>query len=98
MVELKVIGAAGTATVKGFDIRGLLDLRENLVVVEPQRDRSGGLVAVVFAGKGWGHGVGLCQVGAYGMALRGSGYREILSHYYRGAKLETGDAAGPGNP
>ena len=96
VVELKVIGAAGTATVKGFDIRSLLDLRENLVVVEPQRDRSGRLVAVVFAGKGWGHGVGLCQVGAYGMALRGSGYRDILSHYYRGVKLEMVDAAGPG--
>jgi stage II sporulation protein D len=98
IVELKVVGAAGTATVRGFDIRGLLDLRENLAVVEPQRDRRGDLEAVVFAGKGWGHGVGLCQVGAYGMALRGSGYREILSHYYRGAKLERIAASGANDP
>ena len=37
-----------------------------------------------FRGKGWGHGVGLCQVGAYGMAMRGSDYKEILAHYYPG--------------
>jgi stage II sporulation protein D len=65
----------------------LLDLRENLVVLEPQRDAQGRLDAVVFAGKGWGHGVGLCQVGAYGMAVRGADYRQILSHYYSGASL-----------
>ena len=97
IVELKVVGATGSATVRGFDIRGLLDLRENLVVVEPQRDRSGAIVAVVFAGKGWGHGVGLCQVGAYGMALRGAGYREILAHYYRGVRLERIAVPGAGN-
>ena len=43
----------------------------------------------VFSGRGWGHGVGLCQVGAYGMALRGHDYREILAHYYQGARLGT---------
>ena len=57
-------------------------------MIEPQRDRDGKIEAVVFAGKGWGHGVGLCQVGAYGMALRGADYREILSHYYSGTKIE----------
>ena len=54
----------------------------------------GRLEAVVFAGKGWGHGVGLCQVGAYGMALRGADYAEILAHYYRGARLEGLDPGG----
>ena len=44
--------------------------------------------AVAFSGKGWGHGIGLCQVGAYGMALRGEDYRAILAHYYRGSRLE----------
>lgn len=87
IVELKVVGSDSSTTVKGFDVRNLLDLRESLAVVEPVRDASGRLTAVVFTGKGWGHGVGLCQVGAYGMALRGLGYRDILSHYYRGATL-----------
>lgn len=38
-------------------------------------------------GAGWGHGVGLCQIGAAVMGERGYGYEEILSHYYPGAKL-----------
>jgi len=88
IVELRVVGDRGSTTVRGFDVRTLLGLRESLAVIEPQRGRDGQIEAVVFAGKGWGHGVGLCQVGAYGMALRGLGYREILGHYYRGAVLQ----------
>jgi stage II sporulation protein D len=88
VVELEVLGSQGKAVVRGFDIRRLLDLREILTVIEVQRDAGGRLEAVVFAGKGWGHGVGLCQVGAYGMALRGRSYDEILGHYYRGARLQ----------
>jgi stage II sporulation protein D len=87
IVELRVVGSEGTSLVRGFDLRRLLDLRELPRVIEVQRDRNGELAAAVFAGKGWGHGVGLCQVGAYGMALRGSDYRAILSHYYAGAEL-----------
>jgi len=77
IVELEVVGSQATTVVQGFDVRRLLDLRESLLVFEIQRDPQGRIEAVVFAGKGWGHGVGLCQVGAYGMALRGAGYREI---------------------
>jgi stage II sporulation protein D len=39
-------------------------------------------------GEGWGHGVGMCQFGANGMARRGAGFREILARYYPGT--ETG--------
>jgi len=42
-------------------------------------------------GEGWGHGVGMCQYGANGMARRGSGFREILARYYPGAEV-TGEA------
>jgi stage II sporulation protein D len=38
-------------------------------------------------GEGWGHGVGMCQFGANGMAKRGAGYREILARYYRGTDI-----------
>ena len=38
-------------------------------------------------GKGWGHGVGLCQIGALGMALKGKSYNDILNHYYPGTKI-----------
>lgn len=43
--------------------------------------------SVRLTGKGWGHGVGLCQIGASNMALHGYSYRDILSFYYPGAKL-----------
>ncbi len=95
IIELLVIGSKATETVRGFSIRNLLDLRELLAVIEIQRDAKGEIEAVVFTGKGWGHGVGLCQVGAYGMAVRGAGYREILAHYYRGAELSQLAALGP---
>lgn len=42
----------------------------------------------ILEGKGWGHGVGLCQIGAAVMAGRGYTYKEILKHYYRGAEIE----------
>ena len=41
----------------------------------------------MISGKGWGHGVGLCQVGAFGMAHAGSTYEAILQHYYTGIRL-----------
>ncbi len=40
-----------------------------------------------FQGKGWGHGVGMSQWGAYGMAKAGKGYREILAYYYQGTQI-----------
>ena len=46
---------------------------------------------VIFHGSGWGHGVGLCQIGAAVMASEGYGYREILAHYYRGAEVSGPD-------
>jgi len=41
-----------------------------------------------FKGRGWGHGVGFCQWGGYGMAKRGADYREIIEHYFPGVKVE----------
>jgi stage II sporulation protein D len=46
--------------------------------------------AVIFEGKGWGHGVGLCQYGARGLARAGKNYRQILDYYYEGAELVSG--------
>ena len=40
-----------------------------------------------FTGEGWGHGVGLCQFGANGMARRGAGFREILARYFPGTEI-----------
>jgi stage II sporulation protein D len=95
IVELEVVGSEGSTVVKGFDVRNLLDLRESLTVIELQRDASGRIASVVFAGKGWGHGVGLCQVGAYGMAVRGADYKKILAHYYSGIAIVRGGSEAP---
>ena len=62
-------------------------MRETRFTIDRQRDASGKITAFVFSGRGWGHGVGMCQVGAYGMALRGKGYKEILHHYYTDVDL-----------
>ena len=41
-----------------------------------------------FEGSGWGHGVGMCQYGARGMAAAGYDYQGILTHYYRGTQVQ----------
>ena len=43
--------------------------------------------SLLVIGRGFGHGVGMSQWGAYGLALRGEGYADILRHFYRGAQL-----------
>ena len=40
-----------------------------------------------FVGGGWGHGVGMCQEGARGMAESGKNYREIIKHYYNDVEV-----------
>jgi stage II sporulation protein D len=92
IVDLTVVGSAGKFTFRGFDIIRLLGVRESLFLVEKQLGRDGAPDHFVFTGRGWGHGVGLCQVGAYGMALRGKSYEQILNHYYTGISLEKAGA------
>ena len=57
-------------------------------VHEQDADADGFPTRFVFNGRGWGHGVGLCQIGAAVMGARGVSYDDILSYYYVGAKLE----------
>lgn len=45
----------------------------------------------ILRGRGWGHGVGLCQIGAANMAFHGYNYREILQYYYPGSRVEKWD-------
>jgi len=87
VAELEVTGTAGVAVVEGFRLRRALGLPETLFEMSLQHEADGLLRRVVFRGRGWGHGVGLCQVGAYGMAQRGESHRDILRHYYTGVKF-----------
>lgn len=86
-IDLEVIGTAGTGHVRGGRIRSVLGLREQLFVIERKLDSEGRAVGFIFNGRGWGHGVGLCQVGAYGLAKQGLSYSEILKTYYTGIEL-----------
>ena len=92
VVEIRITGSRGSFSIKGFPIRTALGIRENLFTIDRVRDAKGRVKSFIFTGKGWGHGVGMCQVGSYGMALRGKGYEEILTHYYTGARLTPGSA------
>ena len=80
---VRVTGATGSEVIRGeLRIRQAFgNLRSSLFVVEVQAG------AAVFHGAGFGHGVGMCQTGAIGMAEAGKGYREILRHYYPGTSL-----------
>ena len=82
IVRLEIVGTRDSLEVRGLRIRRLLGLAENLFRAEPRRGEDGGVTEWWFSGRGWGHGLGLCQAGAYGMAASGAGYREILAHYY----------------
>lgn len=53
-----------------------------------KRDNKGHVISAVAKGRGYGHGVGLCQCGMIGRARAGQSYRDILPHYYSGAAIE----------
>ena len=88
VVELAVQGSEGEVVLRGLRIRTALGLRESLFVIERERDPQGAVQRFLITGKGWGHGVGLCQVGAFGLAQSGSTFEQILQHYYRGVRVE----------
>jgi len=86
--KIIVKGTDSDAEVSGLRIRRVLGLRETYFVIDREYDETGKVKYFTFNGKGWGHGVGLCQVGAYGMARAGADYKEILKKYYHGIQLK----------
>jgi peptidoglycan hydrolase-like amidase len=87
-ISTEVIGSTGRATVPALRLRTLLALRDSLMSYDIERNAAGAVVGATFFGRGWGHGVGMCQVGAYGMALEGATFDEILKKYYKGIELK----------
>jgi stage II sporulation protein D len=57
-------------------------LYSSAFAIRMEHDLSGALISVTLRGAGWGHGVGMCQIGALGMALQGIDYETICRHYY----------------
>jgi stage II sporulation protein D len=86
-LDLAIEGTTGTVHLRGGRIRSALGLREQLFVIERRYDDAGRINAYTFRGRGWGHGVGMCQVGAYGLARNGLSYDKILKAYYTGIDL-----------
>jgi stage II sporulation protein D len=91
--KLKIEGSKRTLIVgKELEIRRWLSkshLYSSAFVVDTERDAAGVPVSFTFRGAGWGHGVGLCQIGAAVMAVKGFRAEEIVTHYFREAKLQT---------
>jgi stage II sporulation protein D len=88
VTDLELKGSAGTSHLRGGRIRSALGLREQLFVIDRDFNSDGRLVGFTFVGRGYGHGVGLCQVGAYGLAREGYTYDKILKAYYAGIDLK----------
>ena len=92
LVRLRIVGSKAVQVVgKELEIRRLLSrshLYSSAFVVDKFVDEVTGVVRFVLKGAGWGHGVGLCQIGAAVMGERGFSHEEILRHYYPGATLE----------
>jgi len=87
IAELEVTAEGGRKfMLRGLPIRWSLNVPDNLFVYEKTKDPDG-MDRYTFFGKGWGHGIGFCQVGSYGMAFRGWTYDRILKHYYTGVEI-----------
>lgn len=95
VVEVTLHGSRGDFVLRGFRIRTAFGIKENLFTVDRVRSDTGEVEEFIFSGKGWGHGVGLCQVGSYGMALRGKKFDEILHHYYTGVDITDTSVVSP---
>jgi SpoIID/LytB domain protein len=84
--KLKIVGTKKTLTIgKELEIRRILS-KSHLYssAFEVEKTAKGFLLH----GKGWGHGVGLCQIGAAVMGQQGYSYEQILLHYYKDAQIK----------
>ncbi|MGB2926080.1 MAG: SpoIID/LytB domain-containing protein [Limnothrix sp.] len=81
VVTMKVVGDRGSKNISGEQLRKILDLRSTLISATIQSGN------VYIYGKGFGHGVGMSQWGANGLAEQGIDYQNILSHYYQNANI-----------
>ncbi len=92
LAEISIVGSRDSVTVtRELNIRRTLSssaLYSACFVIDKVNERNGLAEAFRFTGAGWGHGVGMCQVGASIRALRGQNAATILSAYYPGTRLK----------
>lgn len=86
IITMKIVGDRGSRVMSGPAIREALGLKSTWFTVSSDGDKS---LPSSFRidGRGYGHGIGMSQWGAYSMASQGSNYQQIVLHYYRGATL-----------
>lgn len=91
IVRLRIVGERGSLILgKELEIRRALSLSHlysSAFIVRPEGTLAPDRFHLI--GAGWGHGVGLCQIGAAVMAASSSGYLKILAHYFPGCELKT---------
>ncbi len=91
ITQLKIVGTQRTMTIgKELEIRRTLStshLYSSAFVIDKVNSVDGVPASFIITGAGWGHGVGLCQIGAAVMGEQGYTYNEILHHYYIGATI-----------
>ena len=87
---LRLVGVKGsTEVLRELPVRRLFqNLSSGLFVLDVLKNDKGEVHSLSFTGGGWGHGVGMCQMGAIGRAERGQSFKQILDHYYGGAVVE----------
>jgi SpoIID/LytB domain protein len=92
IIKLKIVGQKRELIIgKELEIRKTLShshLYSSAFYVEKKNIVNGIPQNFILYGAGWGHGVGLCQIGAAVMGEKGYGFDEILIHYFNGAKIQ----------
>ena len=92
LIKLKIVGTTKTITIgKELEIRKTLSpshLYSSAFIIIKENIEEGVPGKFILQGAGWGHGVGLCQIGAAVMGELGYGFDEILTHYFRGTKIK----------
>ncbi|WP_321286477.1 hypothetical protein [uncultured Sunxiuqinia sp.] len=92
IIKLKITGSKQTLVIgKELEIRRALSeshLYSSAFVVDHLGEQDGIPQQFVINGAGWGHGVGLCQIGAAVMGEKGYNYQSILKHYFQGSELK----------
>jgi stage II sporulation protein D len=87
---VRLVGTQGEKDVlRELPVRRLFgNLKSGMFVLDVERRKDGTLSQLRFSGGGWGHGVGMSQLGAIGRAEHKQNFREILAHYYNNAVVE----------
>lgn len=94
IISMHIKGDKGSRTMSGESLRSALSLRSTLFEIKPQlnsvatkNNQAPVPAGFLVSGRGFGHGLGLSQWGAYYLAQRGANYQQILLHYYKNTGL-----------